>query len=632
MSIGKAILAGLAGAGRGAAKLALLEDEERRETSKMTYKTGVAMAEKFGELRQQSREEIIKENEAVNQLKNYVVDGQPLGAANARAVVRKAEVLGIDNPLDVLEQYSVSGDAKVTVQAPTKKQVIPEGLDLEEGDSGIFARGRTKSVVEDAEKLLTASGIDLEYTIPKRPEVDTSGMTFTKRVEEDFDTSTKSMYLYQGDRPPRQVQTITYYDKNDPNRAPKTVIQDVLTGKPLEIDPTDPNIQLLGTLKEGDGSDRGPVLVATKDGFVDYKIGGVPQIGIREGNIVYAQNPDGTKGEIIPNAIIVGARDVRSGQDVRTIKENSKLPQFKIFQEKFQDLTALQEQAVVLDERIGYMMEKNRQIGDAGYSAGGFFTTAVNTGIKAVSSSAAFLNDLATSDRFQGTSEEAETARYNYVESNESTLRELVSAGETLVEGLDEVQARAVRMQQLQAEAILLAYDLAKATGDTRISNQDFDAFIKTVKGNSVESTHKLLVRAGERVLSRYSAMYDNVANTYLPAAKAVAEGDDVDASTTASLNFYTEQLDVGGRFDPEILSTQFKRTAEQFSPEPIIPEQPKAGTDFTSERVEIDDGEEVLRITFKDGTSLDLSNPKYLDATPEEIQEALSKLRSVKQ
>lgn len=625
MSIGKAILSGLAGASRGGAKLALLEDEERRDMTKQVYATGVTMAEKYGEMREASNKEIREENEKVKALQNTVVNGQPLGSANARAVVRKANALGIKNPLEVLEQYEISGEATVEVQTPKTKRAVPEGLDLEEG-GGFFSKGRTKSAVSDAEKLLRGSGIDLEYKIPQRPIINSSELTFTKREEEEFTTTVNKAYLYQGDANPIGLQVITYYDKKNPNKPPVTVHQD-MRGRTIEVDPTDPNTRILSSLEKGDGTDIGPILVGTKDGYVPYKVDGVPQIGIQDGNVIYEQNPDGSKGNIVKNATILGSMDTRSGQDVTDLVKNSKIPAFKTFDEQFKELVALQEQANTLDERIGYMMEKNQQIGDAGYSAGGMLTVALNSGIKAVSSTAAFLDDLATSDRFQGTGAEAEEARFTYVEQQESVLRDLVSAGDSITEGLNEVEARAIRMQQLQAESILLAYDLAKATGDTRISNQDFDAFIKTVKGNSVKTTHALLKRSGERVLSRFESKYANVTETYLPAAKAGVEGEDVSAGTTATLNFYTEQLAEGGRFDPEILKTQFKRTAEKFSPEPSIPEAPEPGSDFTTEKVELDNGRTVLRVTLNDGTSLDLTNPKFLDATDEDIALALSKM-----
>lgn len=625
MSIGKAILSGLAGAARGGAKLALLEDEERRDMTKQVYATGVTMAEKYGEMREASNKEIREENEKVKALQNTVVNGQPLGSANARAIVRKANALGIKNPLEVLAQYEISGEATVEVQTPKTKRAVPEGLDLEEG-GGFFSKGRTESAVSDAEKLLRGSGIDLEYKIPQRPIINSSELTFTKREEEEFTTTVNKAYLYQGDANPIGLQVITYYDKKNPNKPPVTVHQD-MRGRTIEVDPTDPNTRILSSLEKGDGTDIGPILVGTKDGYVPYKVDGVPQIGIQDGNIIYEQNPDGSKGNIVKNATILGSMDTRSGQDVTDLVKNSKIPAFKTFDEQFKELVALQEQANTLDERIGYMMEKNQQIGDAGYSAGGMLTVALNSGIKAVSSTAAFLDDLATSDRFQGTGAEAEEARFTYVEQQESVLRDLVSAGDYITEGLNEVETRAIRMQQLQAESILLAYDLAKATGDTRISNQDFDAFMKTVKGNSVKTTHALLKRSGERVLSRFESKYASVTKTSLPAAKAGVEGEDVSAGTTATLNLYTEQLAEGGRFDPEILKTQFKRTAEKFSPEPEIPEAPKAGTDFDTEKVELDDGRTVLRVTFKDGGFIDLG-PRYLDVSKEEVAEALVKIR----
>jgi len=150
MSIGKAILSGLAGAARGGAKLALLEDEERRDMTKQVYATGVTMAEKYGEMREASEKEIREENEKVKALQNTVVNGQPMGSANARALVRKANALGIKDPLEVLEKYEMSGEATVEIQTPKTKRTVPEGLDLEEG-GGFFSKGRTESAVSDAD-------------------------------------------------------------------------------------------------------------------------------------------------------------------------------------------------------------------------------------------------------------------------------------------------------------------------------------------------------------------------------------------------------------------------------------------------------------------------------------------------
>jgi len=184
-----------------------------------------------------------------------------------------------------------------------------------------------------------------------------------------------------------------------------------------------------------------------------------------------------------------------------------------------------------------------------------------------------------------------------------------------------------VKKQQLQAEAILLAYDLAKATGDTRISNQDFDAFIKTVKGNSVDATRKLLVRAGERVLSRYKATYTSVAKTYLPAWEATLESGEVEGNVTSTVNFYKEQLEAGGQYDPALLEATFKATADKYAPDAGPADLTTAGEDFDMDRTTLDDGTEVLRVTLKNGSVIDLKNPKYLDASKEVIATALSNM-----
>ena len=92
---------------------------------------------------------------------------------------------------------------------------------------------------------------------------------------------------------------------------------------------------------------------------------------------------------------------------------------------------------------------------------------------------------------------------------------------------LDEVYDAATARRVFEANQILLAYKYAKATGDTRISNQDFDNFIQLVSSPSVPGTLALyrerLADAAAAVESQRESLYTlaredmgEEANTYV--------------------------------------------------------------------------------------------------------------------
>lgn len=629
MSIGRAILSGLAGAARGGAKLALLEDEERRDMTKTTYRTGVAMAEKYGELREQSREEILAENNAVNQLKDYVIDGQPLGSANARALIRKAEVLGIDNPLEVLDVYAISGEARVEVKAPKKKRVVPEGLDLEKDDRGFFAQGRTKSVVSDAEKLLKGSGIDIEYEIPQKPVVDTSGLTFTKK-DTIGDFSERTTYLFDEDRNPiKPLRTVTEL-KSDGTRVVKHY--DITTGKEFTPQPN----QILGESKS-DFVNEQPwkefgILAVLEDGKPTPT--NQSAFRMKDGSIRLA-TPNGPADEVytpedkkqyvvVPPETVMEFGGINEYFQIRN--EVAKSPIGKTL---MSERIEVENKAIALESLENYSKIRKGlydEFGDRMFGIVGVGADALSAISREVSTAYGVVTSFSETDwdNTYANKDEREKARFAYVESREAALRDLAGNKDKILSGIvDEAERISVARAIDKSLAILTAYDLAKATGDTRISDADFKAFLRTVQGTSSTKSVELIQTRMDTAISEYEASVkkvDNIADSYL--------GADAPEDSPVTKYVNDQRIQPGSERHPSAFRKRHKEMFGTNSYFKAASERVEVEDDIVTQKVKLENGKTVLRVNLDDGTSLDLTHPKYLDANDEEIKEAIRNIR----
>lgn len=519
IGIGKAILAGLTGAAQGAATLALAEDERRKEDTQLTFKAGLQAAKTYQELRAESNKELKEELELVESFKDTVVNGQPIGRAGATALVRGAKARGYTNPEDMLQDYNMSGEGSLEIQLPTTVSVLPKGIDLEKDDRGIFAKGRTKSVVSDVETLLKASNVKTEIEIPQKAKV--SGVTFTRK--DDVGTSSeRTTYLFdKGGTPIKPLRTVTTLTDN----GTRTVKHfDITTNKPIELA-------------------QGQIIGESKDDFVqkqqwkEFGILAVLENGVpkptsqsaflmKNGSIRLA-TPNGPaenvyvpEDENVQYTVISPDKIMEFGGIDKYFSVRNEIAKSEVGKNLQKAVAKADEKAVALESLENYSNIRkglydefgNRMTGAVGIAADAIsrISTEVATAYGVVTSFA----DTEWEEAY-ASKDEREKARFMYVQEREASLRDVLNNKDDILANIsNEAERISVARAIDKSLSILTAYDLAKATGDTRISDADFKAFIQTVRGTSATKSVQLIKSRMDTAITAYASEVKNIDET----------------------------------------------------------------------------------------------------------------------
>jgi len=483
--------------------------------------------------------------------------------------------------------------------------------------------------ISDAEKLLRGSGIDLEYEIPQRPNVDTTGLTF-KQKELPGDFSERTTYLFDSAGSPlKPLRTVTEL-KEDGTRKVKHY--DITTNK--EIIPQEN--QIIGESKDDFVKDQ-----PWKElGVLAVLEGGVPKptnqgaFLMKDGSIrlstpngpsenVYAPKDKNVQYTVISPDKVMEFGGIDSYFEIR-----NEVAESRIGRNLMEVRLELEDKAIALESLENYSNIRkglydefgNRMFGIVGVGA-----DALSAISREVSTAYGVVTSFADTDweETYANKDERERARFEYVESREAALRDLAGDKDAILAGItDEAERISVARAIDKSLAILTAYDLAKATGDTRISDADFKAFIKTVQGTSSTKSIQLIRTRMDTAISEYEAgvdKLDNIADSYL--------GADAPEDSPVTVYVNDQRIQPGSDRHP---SSFRKRHEETFGTNPYFKAASKrieVEDSFIKEQVKLEDGSSALKITLDDGTSLNLG-PRYLDASDEDIEEALSKIR----
>jgi len=308
VGFGRAIAAAVAGGLTGLGEAALRRDEKRAEDSKLVYASAVKEADRMREKREELIDASIAERKKVQALMLTNVDGKRLNEAEALAVVKRADALGIDNPEDVLEKYNItSGDQTTIVEVPGKTrkvEVETEGLIAEGRGRTIFGDDR-EVVSSKARDLLKATGRDLEFEMPAERRV--AGVTFEPKPD-------PSKYK------PSLVQVV--------NTDTKEVVQDVVQTISFDAN-NQPKIEYHTT--DGSKFTPGENMVVTdnpsaytkKDTPTGFQIGSYTILDPE------TEEPRAVEGRINPNTGIREILDDKTGKYVSapaTARWNGKTP------------------------------------------------------------------------------------------------------------------------------------------------------------------------------------------------------------------------------------------------------------------------------------------------------------------
>lgn len=630
MSLVTGILAGIQGITAGAAEAALREDEKRREDSKAGMKVILKNREYALNLAKEQNEKIKEENEAVKSIvrvKNPVT-GKPFTKEEAVALYQTAKASG-DNPLEVINKYKVVADkeAKLVESPGTKYDILGKSVPEPVGEptGGILSRGRHEAVKKDLLEQMAASGIETSVAIPSSTEV--TGVSVTPITDVNVDYSNEYIIDENG-IPTQQVLAIRTRDPITNNVTVKYL--DKVSGKELKLDSSVKVSTAADAFREQTSfTDFGPLMTIGADGtpeLIRDKRGNVVSGYLMKTGEIRTQQAGKVSESVYvapegKTVLIAGKHFSESlaGGDLSSWGKMFKFPPVKIFHESLPEMDITVKNNNLLFNRSQKRLDLHQKYGNSMYGfEGGFATmvTGLSKNIQGIGNVILGLSGLDTSGMSE---EQALRAKVRYLESdgNISRLKNFIKREEELMsQGFVDKQKEIAMAKVLDsAIATVTAYDLAKQTGDTRISNADFDAYISTVTGNNAAETINLIKNGLDDNLVIYTSLHDNIIRSRdrIPTVeelKPYQESFDKALSTVPSPEVYQQRF-----------NTMFKPFEKQDEVITIKTD------DFDIMPVETDaQGNKIRKVVMKDGREFPLRNPRFFDADEETIRAAIQK------
>jgi len=605
-------LAALSGTATGLAAGAIREDEERLELSKGIFKAGVTKAATEQEGIKDTLADIKTENEVVEQVKGTVIDGKLITEAQARALHRAAKRQNKD-VFEILNNYTISGEGTVASVEPKTVDIVPSGLGEIEDEGGFMQKGRNKDVADQAASLLRAAGIDVTMTKPQLPKV--SGVSISPI--EDTDVNFSDAYLVDTNGTPTEQVTV----KRTYNKRSGTVdIEYLSTSTGKVVKPT--KDQRVATSAEAFDKkafiDFGPLVTINSEG------GAEPMLDA-SGNIVYgylmrngeirARRSGTISDEVITDALVAGkdwAPSIASG-DLNEQKKFENLPSAVDFSKKAQELLTFSEANDLLLSRSQKRLDLHKKYGNRMYGPAGTFADFVTGTSKFVDGVVTIVNGLEELSNSDASLNE----KIQFLESG-GNIQELKSIADQRDTFLDRYIGTAQEISMARvldaALATVTAYDLAKQTGDTRISNNDFDQYIKTVSGNTAEQTVNLIKQGLESNVGLYTSKHKSFTITKESIPQYLDQ------------KFLSETDRIYNLYDtPRVYENRLKTMFKPFEKKDEVPVIKL--DDFDIMPVETDaQGNKIRRVVMKDGRELTLRNPRYFTADKDIIRQAIQK------
>jgi len=517
MSIGRGIMAALSGGLTGLAEAAVREDEKRDELSKVTLAQAMNNIEQAKELARKRQEEIKEENETVESLMSYETDtGKPISRGQAIKAYRQYG----KNAASMLLQGQLSFEGEGTV---VEKPAVQRGtLDLEatgamQETGGLFARGRGEALAKRTEQGLKAAGYTAKgVDIPQRVEVEGVTVRAGKGLA---DVQRQQLYTNTPG-----LESVTRVDTVMPDGSKTTIYENLMGENVTEQVKT---AQQQESFKIA--TDSNDLYSGIKPDGIAFKIGGdgVPKplpfiVGYDQNGAAYRKDDTGEFNIKItdPSVLTLNSYqlDALGGADgVENV---------------FDVLDALVADIGSVSEFIEYAKVN------------------FGVGVEVVKEAGQEFLDLSESD-------------FAILESKREDL-ERAQAEET-----DPRKKLAIARRLYQANQILFAYASARSvTNDTRISNQDFDLFFKTVSGSSASAQRAIyqnrLLDAKVAVTEKYTTLQTT--------AQARGEGamailDSIPESRTPS-GLDQTIIDVFETTTPAKTTEEVKQEAEEVSKE----------------------------------------------------------------
>ena len=618
-------LAALSGAATGLATSAKAEDEVRNEQASDIFKLGATKAAKNQEEIDLNMEAIRTENDVVQQLKGTTVNGQLITEAQARALHRVAKRQNKD-ALEIIHLYEVSGEGTVTTVPSKKLNVIPAGLGEAEDEGGFMQEGRNKAVATESARLLRSAGIDVEMSKPQLPKVE--GVKVTPI--EDVDISVSSQYVIGEDGVPiNQVLAVT---RTNPRTNVVTVeYKDKVTGEKYVPKQGQRISSAADAFKQDQAfNDYGPLFVLGEDDQPEFlrnasgqKISGYlmknGEIRLQKGGkiseTVYTHPEE--------RAVLIAGKhyaDAVASGDMNELNRMFKIRPVADFYSVLPVMDTQYQANNLLLRRSQRRLDLHQKYGNDMYGAEGAFATMVtglSKNLKGIGDIILGVTGLEFDENATLGEKRETTIRYLESNNNIEVLRAFADRQEELMsqDFLSKQEEIAMARVLDAAIATVTAYDLAKQTGDTRISNQDFDSYMRTVSGTNAKQTVNLIKEGLDNMVNVYDSQYDNL-------KKARAR-----IPTVEQLTPYQESFDKAFKTvtPPETYRAQVKTMFEPFKEK----EEPKPveEADFITDVQ--DDGSVIVQM--KDGTQYKLG-PRHQDSSNADIAATIDKIKSAQQ
>lgn len=556
MSIARGIAAALAGGLGGLAEAAKREDEKRDELSKVTLSQAMKNIEQAKTLAQKAQAEKKLEDETVEVLMAHQVNGQPVTRAQATAAYRQ---FGGDAAKLLLQnQIEFEGQGELNPVQPLKRGTVDIQAvgDLE--TRGLFADGRYESVANKTKALLQSMGYDpAGVDVQQRAKV--SGVVIKAGKGLDKITS-DSKYT---NLPGIMGGMVTQVVREDTTGNRTTSYVD-LTGQ-------DVTEKISAGLKNPDYK-----IADSYEAIAD-------DLNIREMGLAFRVKADGSVETLdFEVAYTKDGRRLRTGDSG---KFDTAITDTNIVTLTSSQVAALGGANGVSEsfDKLGKDGRKAFQEFNAQAESYEYLETVFQENLDLLA-----IHDDALVAPVGAVSEWVEFAKVNLgvaVEVTKDAAGELGIEFDGIDIGLferevDNLQAQHAEEQDPEkklsiarklyaANQVISAYYYAKSTGDTRISNQDFDQFLKTVGGGSAASQKAMYKSRLNQAKTALNSKFTTL-NTYLP------QGEDISQSDQLFKENITKAISTAKRLPAEIdarYETMFDADVRTATVETIVDE-----------------------------------------------------------
>lgn len=514
LNFGRALGYALKGTLEGVAEGAQAEDKKRDELTKVTLSTALQRYNELDDDRKKRMLEIESENNAVKALKGQVItlkDGSKdvITEAQARAAIRRYGAPKL-NELLLTESIKFGTEGKITEGQGTERSLLNlEAMQEAGGESASWlAKGRYESVAQNTERALRSMGIDPKsVVIPGMKEV--SGVDIVAGEGTNKVTTNNKYTNIPGLAGGMVTQvnslsidgklTTSYRDLMGQDVT--DVVTTALSGSDKKLKIVDNYAALQEDLgykgkglafrynEDGTFKFQGYEVVYTNDGRQLRKGEGSETFDtpVTDANVITM--PASTVAEAGGTSAIESAMD-KIGKEGR-----------KAFQEYQTQAEALEYVENVFGRNIELLkIHGDDLVSDIGSFANlvTYLQTNISSGIRVLSDELGEYIDLSGVDI--GRAEERVKNIRSQMES--ATPDKKLSLARDLYD----------------ANQIVAAYYYAKSTGDTRISNADFDQFFKTVSAGTAAGQMAVykdrMNQAAGAVKSKYTTLTSYLGGT----------------------------------------------------------------------------------------------------------------------